>query len=273
MKKILFVFIILLSFCFQSKSFSQAINVATFNIQNLGMTKINRPQDVNVIVSIIRSYDIVAIQEISDSSNRVAGMLLQQINRRSGPQYAMSLSPRTGQQQSDLRKAEQYAFYYRTNLVEILENHLFNDERLNNFAREPWIARFRTLNSQQTFVVITIHTVPINTISEINGLHYVVEETRNLWPQENNYIILGDMNAACQYATSQEVNNTLLHSSQYVWIVPDSADTNVASTNCAYDRIIITENMRTRYSNNWGIIRTITRTTSDHYPVWFRLQF
>lgn len=273
MKKTLFVFIILLSFIFPSKSFAEAINIATFNIQNLGLTKMNRIQDVNAIVNIVRSYDVVAIQEVSDSSNRVAWMLLQQINNRSGFRYALSLSPRTGQQREDIRKAEQYAFYYRVDLVEVLENHLFNDERLNSFGREPWIARFRTLNSQETFVVITIHTVPTNTITEINGLHYVVEETRHMWPQENNYVILGDMNAACQYATNQEVDRTLLHGSQYFWIVTNDTDTNVASTNCAFDRIVITQSLRQRYTETWGVNRTVTRTTSDHYPVWFQIQF
>jgi endonuclease/exonuclease/phosphatase family metal-dependent hydrolase len=273
MKKIIFSFMLLFSVLVSNNALAEPIKIATFNIQNLGITKMSRPVDVQAIVGILQTYDIVAVQEISDSHNRIAVMLLQQLNRSGRYRYNVSVSPRTGRQGDDITKAEQYAFYYRTDLVEILESHLYDDEQYDYFGREPWVARFRTLQSHSTFVLITIHTVPAVTLNEMNALHYVVEDTRHIYLRENNYIVLGDMNAACEYANPRQVSTTLIRGPQYLWIVPDSADTNLASRQCAFDRIVLTQELRPFFRNVWGVNTAVTRTVSDHYPVWFQLEF
>jgi len=60
-----------------------------------------------------------------------------------------------------------------------------------------------------------------------------------------------------------------IRGSDYLWVVPDDADTNVATTQCAYDRIVVTAPSATNYAGSGGIEQTFTNTmVSDHWPVW-----
>lgn len=275
MKNIFYTLIITLLISLVPLSKASALRFATFNIQNLGVTKMSRQEDMERIVDIIRSYDVIAIQEISDSHQTVGNRLIDMVNRSNTNRsyhYSISLSPRTGQQDNDASKAEQYAFVYNDRLLEVIESHLYDDSMHDYFGREPWIARFRLRNTSTTFALVNIHTVPTETLEEINSLDYVVQSIQRTEP---NVIVLGDMNAACEYAHPQEVHSTrLFDESRYTSIIPDSADTNLARSQCAFDRVILTNPMRRyipRTRNNWGVVTDVPRTVSDHYPVWFNL--
>lgn len=269
MRKLTVIIAFLTSLLCSNLAFGQAVTISTFNIQNLGQSKMHHPEVVASIVSVVRSYDIVAVQEISDYHGHTAQELTAQISAPGRP-YGLSLSPRTGMQEDDVRKAEQYAFFYRSDLFQVLDSHVYDDAQHDYFGREPWIVHFRHIPSNHTFTLVTIHTVPEVTVSEINALHYVVE---SIVAAERDVVVLGDMNASCGYANNNEVDKTLLHQPQYYWVVPNSADTNFAASSCAYDRIVLTNHLSTFYHGHWGINHSITREVSDHWPVWFQLDF
>jgi hypothetical protein len=52
----------------------------------------------------------------------------------------------------------------------------------------------------------------------------------------------------------------------WVWEIPDTEDTTVAATNCAYDRIILTQGAA-RHFVNYSIMRDVRKEQSDHYIV------
>lgn len=273
MKKIIILILFAFTLIIPTTGYASPRRIATFNIQNLGHSKMSDPAIVASIVNIIRTYDIVAVQEISDISGNTPIQLLDAINTVRND-YGMSLSPRSGQQPDDHTRAEQYAFYYRKDIYELIGNQLYNDFQFDYFSREPWIARFRHIESAHTFVMITIHTVPTETVDEINALHPVVQSLHVLWPEEQNVIILGDMNADCNYASEAQINGTAMSNPNYFWVVPNSADTNVSEhSECAYDRIILTQYFSSRYTGQWGIDHRTGKSVSDHWAVWFELDF
>ncbi len=50
-------------------------------------------------------------------------------------------------------------------------------------------------------------------------------------------MLMGDFNADCSYVTTSQWSSIRLRtSSAFQWLIPDSADTTVTSTDCAYDR-------------------------------------
>jgi deoxyribonuclease-1 len=230
----------------------------------------DKPEVVNTIVGVIRSYDIVAVQEISDISGHTPTRLLEAINVVDDD-YGMSISPRSGQQPDDASRAEQYGFYYRRDLYELMGEQLYNDFQHDYFSREPWIARFRHIETGVTFLLITIHTVPTETVAEINSLHQVVMSISSLWPEEQNIVLLGDMNAGCHYATPEQLEQTSMAAPNYFWVVPHTADTNLAASVCAYDRIILSNYFQNFYTGHWGVSYSIDKSVSDHWPVWFEL--
>lgn len=53
-------------------------------------------------------------------------------------------------------------------------------------------------------------------------------------------LFLGDFNADCSYVKEQDWPSIRLRSSEvFKWLIPDSADTTVGNSDCAYDRIVV----------------------------------
>ena len=241
------------------------IRIATFNIQTFGRTKIARPETTDVLVNIVRKYDIVAVQELQDVREEVADQFLAML----GPGWDMSESPRTGRDENDRNSQEQYVFYYRTDMIQQLgEGALFPDVH-DHFQREPWTARFQAVGGNFSFVLANIHTRPASAVEEIGALDSVVLWARENWPDEDDFIVLGDFNASCSHANEEQLSALELSGNEYLWIVPNTADTNLSPSRCAYDRIVTTQGVIEDYAGIWDVDRAFfARSVSDHWPVW-----
>ena len=256
---------------------SEVARIATFNIQTFGKTKMSKPEVVNVLVDTVLKYDLVSIQEIRDIDQTVPYEFLDEINNRSNDTWEMLLSERSGQQEDD-NYQEQYAYYYNTTVFSPINGSLYNDSESDLFQKEPYLGSFELLNASGNssgfdLTLITIHTKPSIAMEEIDALHTVVQDYQEQNPEEPDVIILGDYNADCSYASSEELWSSPMRNSNYTWLVPDSADTTVSSSDCAYDRIVTTGDLSGRLVGNWGIDTSsfTTSNVSDHYPVWFDL--
>jgi endonuclease/exonuclease/phosphatase family metal-dependent hydrolase len=87
-------------------------------------------------------------------------------------------------------------------------------------------------------------------------------------------IAVGDFNAGCGYASEEELDALPIHGEAYDWVVPHSADTNLADSTCAYDRIVVAAPEGTDLVDEWGVDRAFEgRNVSDHWPVWANLRF
>ena len=155
----------------------------------------------------------------------------------------MILSNRTGsfcEEKSSSQISEQYAFYYDISILKPLGNYQHYPNTDCNFAREPFAGQFQSLKSDYTFVLITLHVKPDDALNEISSLEKVFEWAKFQYPNEDDFILLGDLNAGCDYATSSELDELDIRNEDYIWIIPDNIKTNTAeSRSCAYDRIIL----------------------------------
>ena len=84
---------------------------------------------------------------------------------------------------------------------------------------------------------------------------------------EKNKILLGDLNADCSYYDTPPS-----HFLDWNWIIRDDEDTTSSLTNCAYDRIIVTQNVNTLVSNYGIYTEGIDKEVSDHYLVWVEIK-
>ena len=245
----------------------ETIKIATFNIQNFGKTKVAKPEVMKVLAEIVRKYDMVAIQEVSDVTEKTAPALLKTIEEQGGT-YAFELSQRSGTTASSSAQ-EQYAYFYRTSTIEADgEGGLYEDTN-DQFRREPYVARFKAKHGSFTFVLMSIHTEPKTTVAEIDALADVFVWAASKYPQEDDFIALGDFNAGCSYASPAKLDATRLRQPGFTWVVPDDADTNLASKDCAYDRIVFRDGTTADYSGTWGIDKAFEDpAVSDHWPVW-----
>ena len=175
---------------------SETLRIGAFNIQVFGKSKAGKPEVMEVLAKIIRTYDVVAIQEIRDKSQTALPALVN-ITNSNGSQYAYIVGERLGRTTSK----EQYAYIYNNQTVKLNGTPETYPEPngTDPFHREPYIASFEVLNGCFDVTLIVIHTDPDEATEEINALDAVVKYTQNKYPDEEDFIVMGDLNADCSY--------------------------------------------------------------------------
>uniref|UniRef100_A0A8C3RPT0 Deoxyribonuclease 1 n=1 Tax=Chelydra serpentina TaxID=8475 RepID=A0A8C3RPT0_CHESE len=139
---------------------------------------------------------------------------------------------------------EQYLFVYRMGVVSVVDSYYYDDGcepcGSDTFSREPFIVKFSSPYTEvQEFVLVPLHTPPSEAVAEIDALYDVYLDVINKWGTDN-ILFLGDFNADCSYVGPQDWPSIRLRTSNaFQWLIPDSADTTVSYTDCAYDRIVV----------------------------------
>ncbi len=252
------------------------LRLATFNLQVFGPAKAGREEWLGAVADIIRRYDLVAVQEIRDVSGVAPTRLLDAVNAVSGPRYAIALSPRTGREPDDRHSQEQYAYFYRSDTLSVDDaSTLYDDSAHDYFQREPYLSRFAISGTGVSFVLMNVHTRPRAAVSEIAAMEHVFTWARERFGAERIFIALGDFNAGCGYASEDDLDALPIHGEAYDWVVPHSADTNVAASACPYDRIVVSAPDGNLVVDDWGVDHAFDENArlSDHYPVWVTLVF
>jgi deoxyribonuclease-1-like protein len=247
------------------------IKVGAFNLQAFGTTKGGKPEVMGVLSNIIRNYDVIAVEEIRDASQTALPKLKDTVNSMGGPQYDYVVGERLGRTTSK----EQYAYLYNNQTMQVIGTPYTYPDSNDIFQREPYVAEFKAKNGSFNFVLITIHTDPDTATQEINDLPKVVEDAKSRFQGEGDFIVMGDLNADCSYF--KEDSQSPLKSSDYYWVINNSVDTTTKSTDCTYDRIIITTPAKADFTGDSGVFRfdtaynltyNATIAVSDHYPVY-----
>ncbi|NXO02854.1 DNSL2 protein, partial [Rhinopomastus cyanomelas] len=254
------------------------LRVGAFNIQAFGDTKMSYEEVANIIVSILSRYDLVLVQEVRDSDLSAVTRLMEQLNSVSSSPYDYEISGPLGR---DSYK-EMYLFIYRTDVVSVVDTYQYED-RQDVFSREPFILRVTAPHTKvQDFVLVPLHSAPDDAVAEIDALYDVYLAIVSKWGTDN-IMFLGDFNADCNYVQSSDWSTIRLRTSDiFKWLLPDSADTTVGKSDCAYDRIVvcgsklkrsIVPNSATIYNfqHEFHLKQEEALAVSDHYPVEVKL--
>ncbi|XP_029426027.1 deoxyribonuclease-1 isoform X2 [Nannospalax galili] len=216
------------------------LKIAAFNIRTFGETKMSNATLSSYIVQILSRYDIALVQEVRDSHLVVVGKLLDELNRVKPDTYHYVVSEPLGRN----TYKERYLFVYRPDQVSVLDSYYYDDgcEPCGNdtFSREPAIVKFFSpFTEVREFAIVPLHAAPADAVTEIDALYDVYLDVRKKWGLED-IMLMGDFNAGCSYVTSSHWSSIRLRTSPaFQWLIPDSADTTVKSTHCAYDRIVV----------------------------------
>ena len=266
---------------------TEVARVASFNIKVFGDTKMSNQTVVAELVELFQDYDLVAVQEIKDIDEEVPYLFLDELNHVEGQEnltnqsleWGMVLSQRSGLQDDDKNSQEQYAFYYKPTVFTSLDNGtLYDDSTNDSFQREPFLATFMLLdtNGNETgtdIVFVNIHTKPTLAVEEMGALGDVLSWAEVNYSADDDYVILGDFNGDCSYASYNELVDLSIASENYTWLIPDDADTTVGNSRCAYDRIVTSSQLDGRLTGKWGIDETVSSgAVSDHKPIWFDIK-
>jgi len=246
----------------------ETLRIGAFNIQVFGVSKADKPEVMAVLADITRTYDIMAIQEIRDKSQTALPELVELVNS-DGSNYEFVVSERLGRTSSK----EQYAYVYNRDTIMITSEALTypEPEGTDPFHRQPYIASFKAVNGDYDAVLIVIHTDPDEATEEINALDEALEHAQNVYPDEQDFIILGDFNADGRYFDEDGSSDL----DDYYWAINDTHDTTTKSTEYTYDRMILTDTSDLygqanvfRYDLEYQLTEEETVAVSDHYPVY-----
>jgi endonuclease/exonuclease/phosphatase family metal-dependent hydrolase len=248
---------------------TDAITIASFNIQVFGESKIAKHQVVDVLARVVRNFDIVAVQEVRAKSDSVIPQFISAINA-DGSRYQFVIGPRLGRTVSK----EQYTFIYDTTRIEIDPSSVGTSPNPGDrLHRPPLHARFRVRanppESGFTFWLVDTHTDPDEVALEVNALADVFMEMKSLRPDEDDVILLGDLNAGPpQFGKLKQIPNV-------GWAV-SGVPTNTRRSK-TYDNLIFDRTATTEYTGRWGVL-DLQNTfglsldkaleVSDHNPVW-----
>ncbi|WP_440952067.1 exonuclease/endonuclease/phosphatase family protein [Methanococcoides sp. FTZ1] len=247
---------------------SESLVVGAFNVQVFGVSKADKPEVMAVLADIVRTYDVVAIQEIRDASQTALPELVDLVNN-DGSQYDYVVSERLGRTTSK----EQYAYIYNTQTVEItgMPETYPEPEGTDPFHRQPYIAAISSTQGNFDAVLIVVHTDPDEATEEINALDDVLTYAQSVYPEENDFILMGDFNADGSYFDEDSTSDL----DAYHWVIDDTVDTTTKSTDYTYDRIVLTDSSDLvgdsgvfRYDLEYGLSEDLTTDVSDHYPVF-----
>uniref|UniRef100_A0A669PK40 Deoxyribonuclease n=1 Tax=Phasianus colchicus TaxID=9054 RepID=A0A669PK40_PHACC len=255
------------------------LRISAFNIRTFGDSKMSNQTIADFIVSILVEYDITLVQEVRDADLSSVKKLISQLNSASLYPYSFLSSIPLGRNSYK----EQYVFIYRSDIVSVLESYYYDDGcescGTDIFSREPFIVKFSSPTTQlDEFVIVPLHAEPSNAPAEISALADVYTDVIDKWAT-NDIFFMGDFNADCSYVTAEQWPSIRLRSlSSCEWLIPDSADTTITSTDCAYDRIVAcgsalrqaVEYGSAKVNNFQETLRIQNKDAlaiSDHFPV------
>ncbi|XP_036870301.1 deoxyribonuclease-1 isoform X6 [Manis javanica] len=261
-----------------------ALRIAAFNIRTFGEAKMSNATLSNYIVQIVNRYDIALIQEVRDSHLTAVGSLLDKLNQDDPNTFHYVVSEPLGRG----TYKERYLFLFRPHQVSVPDSYQYDDgcEPCGNdtFSREPAVIRVHSpLTEVRDFAIVPLHAAPSDAVAEIDALYDVYLDVQQRWGLED-IMLMGDFNAGCSYVSPSSWPSIRLRTSPaFQWLIPDTADTTVTSTHCAYDRIVVAGTLLQRavvpgsaapfdFQAAFGLSNETAQAVSDHYPVEVRLR-
>ncbi len=171
---------------------ANSIRIASFHVPALGATKLAKPHVFEMLVRILRRFDIVALQGIQSNRDDILPLIVERLNQ-SGRNYDYMIGPRVGR----TAPLEQFAYIFDTQRLETDRYQLYTvDDPDDLIAREPLVAWFRTrghaANQAFTFSMINVHVDPVFAERERELLPNLVGAVQNDGRGEDDWILLGD---------------------------------------------------------------------------------
>lgn len=186
------VALVLLLFAFSGTVLGEdTITIASWNVKNLWGDE----EHVSVLARVISQFDVIALQEIK-SLEGLDKLMLELNLLEDSRRWDVARSPILGEGDAE----EYYAIAFRTDKVQPIEGSagVYPEMTDDDFSRPPFFATFKTVDSDFTFTLITVHITWGDLASlrtaECHRLAFVWEYVQALDENENDLILLGDFN-------------------------------------------------------------------------------
>ena len=139
--------------------FPQSFTILSWNIQDLGKSK--NIQEINLIIDIIKDYDIVLIQEVNAKDFTMEGAqtvakIAGKLNKKASKwDYRVSNPAHSRSSYYN----EKFAFLWNSSKIKLVIEPYLDIELPKIIYKEPFIAKFQIKESKHSFFVINVHSV------------------------------------------------------------------------------------------------------------------
>jgi deoxyribonuclease-1-like protein len=250
------------------QNLAHTIRVAAFNVPALGTAMLNKPQVVQLIVSILRQYEVVALQGIETNRDDVLPLIVDKLNQ-SGRSYDYLIGPRVGRSAPH----RQFAYVFDTSRIETDRYQLYSiDDPEDLISYEPLVAWFRCKGVPTaeafTFSLVNVAIHPSFAEAERSILPALIEAVQKDGRQEDDWILLGDFAGGNAQLSMLDPANVRFAISD---IPTDVAGTQMLNT------IIFSPRATTEFSGRAGAFDFLRKYNlsmeqaveiSPHMPVW-----
>lgn len=175
-----------------------AIRIASFNLQAFGENKANKVAVMEILARVIRSFDVVAIQDVQPQQRDVLPRLVDRINQ-SDRTFDYCIGPRVG---SGIQSMH-FAFIYDAERVDMDRYQLYTvDDPTDQLEYEPLVAWFRAKQVPEdqafTFSLVNIRINPHRVDQEIPLLPELVRTILHDGRDEDDIVLAGDFSCGNQ---------------------------------------------------------------------------
>lgn len=246
----------------------KAISIATFNLGPLDRDKLNKRHVVGHLASVIRRFDVVAIQDIRAANQNLLVAFVEQVNAE-GAHYDFAVSPSVRRD-----NVQQYgAFVFNRATIQIDRSTVYNvQDRAGRIRREPLVASFRVRGPKPdeafTFTLINVHTDQNQVVAELGLLDDVFRAVRDDGRGEDDVIMLGDLGA------DNEHLDELGQLPAITWAIADKPTT---TRGLPRDNILFNRRATAEFTGRAGVTDLMQEfrlskqeavEVSEHFPVW-----
>ena len=250
------------------------VTVASWNIKHLGW---DNGKNYAALGEIGRAFDLLAVQEVM--SEEGAMRFHSALEQASGEAWDYSMSHLIGR--SSYKEA--YAFFWRESEVASAGGDVVFFDGGDVFAREPYSALFKDIDTEQVFALANVHILYGDSVSDrLPEIHALADYWQ--WLGNEAYpdvprILAGDFNLDHEHLGFDALDSLGVQAS-----FTDGRGTTISTTQGRYpnhyDHIFVSDTSMLNVTNQgvlrfpevWEIEHELARDSiSDHVPVWLAL--
>lgn len=247
---------------------NERIRIASFNLHGFGESKLRKAAVVEMVVRILRQFDVVAIQHIQSKQQYVLPELLDRLNQ-ADRRFDYCIGPRVGSEGNQ----QQFAFLFDTDRIETDRQMLYTvDDPQGLMEFEPLVGWFRVRGIPSdrafTFSLINVRVDPLHAEQERKHLTDLIRSVRQDGRNEDDLLVAGDFGCS-----NRELSNIQNNGVQFA--IEDTPTTVTGEE--MLDNIVFPSRATDEFTGKSGVVDFLRAGNlsidqalqiSLHMPVW-----
>jgi hypothetical protein len=252
-----------------NSSIPTTIVMGSFSIQDFGVAKLNNPAVAEILVDVVRRFDILAVQELCCEDQGLIPRFVEMVNA-DGSRYKFLAGPRQGY---TLNK-EQYVYLYDSEKMELIGQPYIAPVPAGEVECAPLVAQFRCLNVPSerafTFKLINVRVNPAEVVTATPTLANIIAGIEQYDSGEDDLILIGNVGSPPRY-----FQNVSMFPNQFAAIADQWATNTRQDLNL--DNIVFDGAKTNEFLARSGVLNLLQEydlsypqalQVSDHLPVW-----